>query len=53
MFAVVNLRVKPGEIQQRPVTLMQVREMLGIEAPDLSKVDTGSEEKKYKIKSGD
>jgi adenylate cyclase len=53
MFAVVNLRAKPGEIQQRPVTLMQVREMLGIEAPDLSRIDTDLEEKKYKIKSGD
>jgi hypothetical protein len=32
---------------------MQVREMLGIEAPDLSRIDTDLEEKKYKIKSGD
>jgi adenylate cyclase len=50
MFAVVNMKVtKPGESQPKPVTLAEVRGMLGIEAPDLSKVDTGAEEKKYKI----
>jgi adenylate cyclase len=44
MFAVVNLKKEPG-----PQTLAQVRELLGIEPPDISKVDTNAEEKKYKI----
>jgi adenylate cyclase len=44
MFAVVNLVNADG-----PATLAQVRELLGIEPPDISKVDTGAEEKKYKI----
>ncbi|MDR1419733.1 MAG: adenylate/guanylate cyclase domain-containing protein [Treponema sp.] len=44
MFAVVNLKKAPG-----PRTLAEVRELLGIEPPDISKVDTNAEEKKYKI----
>ena len=49
MFAVVNLKAKAGEPQPRPGTLAELRKLLGIDAPDLSKVDTGEEEKKYKI----
>jgi adenylate cyclase len=49
MFAVVNMRAKEGEAQPKPETLAEVRKLLGIEAPDLNKVDTGGEEKKYKI----
>jgi adenylate cyclase len=53
MFAVVNLRVPAGKKQPWPVTLDQVRKLLGIEPPDISKVDTGAEEKKYKIGGGE
>jgi adenylate cyclase len=49
MFAVVNLKSPTGMPQQRPATLDEIRAMLGIEAPDLSKVNTDAEEKKYKI----
>jgi adenylate cyclase len=45
MFAVVNLRDAGGG----PKTLLEVRDLLGIPAPDISKVDTDAEEKKYKI----
>jgi hypothetical protein len=44
MFAVVNIKGAPG-----PATLAEVRELLRIPAPDLEKVDTNAEEKKYKI----
>jgi hypothetical protein len=44
---VVNLKNAKG-----PQTLAEVRGLLGIEPPDLSKVDTGAEEKKYKIGGG-
>jgi adenylate cyclase len=58
MFAVVNLKItKKGKAhtpeQPHPWTLAEVRNMLGVSAPDLSKVDTNAEEKKYKIGSGD
>jgi adenylate cyclase len=50
MFAVVNLRVKkPGEKQPRPVTLGQVRDMLGFASPNLKMVDVNAEEQKFKI----
>jgi adenylate cyclase len=49
MFAVVNLKSPAGTLQQRPATLDEIRAMLGIEAPDLSKVNMDAEEKKYKI----
>jgi adenylate cyclase len=45
MFAVVNLR----DAAEGPKTLSEVRDLLGIAAPDISKVDTDAEEKKYKI----
>jgi adenylate cyclase len=45
IFAVVNhVSVTSG-----PRTLAEVRELLGITPPDISKVDTNAEEKKYKI----
>jgi len=44
MFAVVNIKDASG-----PQTLADVRALLGIAAPDISKVDTNAEEKKYKI----
>jgi adenylate cyclase len=47
MFAVINLAGNTAG----PRTLAELRTLLGIEAPDLSKVDTGAEEKKYKIGS--
>jgi adenylate cyclase len=49
IFAVVNIRTKPEESPRKPQTLAELRELLGIEAPDLSAVDTNAEEKKYKI----
>jgi adenylate cyclase len=45
IFAVVNQKNN----KKGPQTLAQVRQLLGITPPDLSKVDTGAEEKKYKI----
>jgi adenylate cyclase len=47
LFAVVNFRDTEG-----PRTLTEVRTLLGIPAPDISKVDTDAEEKKYKIQGG-
>ena len=45
IFAVINhVSVTSG-----PKTLAEVRELLGIVPPDISKVDTNAEEKKYKI----
>jgi adenylate cyclase len=32
-----------------PRTMAEVRKLLGIEAPDLAKVDVDADEKKYKI----
>jgi hypothetical protein len=52
MFAVVNLKVKDNP-QPKPHTLAEVRAMMGIAAPDLTKVNMDGEEKKYKIGSGD
>jgi adenylate cyclase len=45
IFAVVN-SVKSGK---SPKTLAEVRKLLGIEAPDISKVNVNTDEKKYKI----
>ncbi|MDR2552132.1 MAG: HAMP domain-containing protein [Treponema sp.] len=47
MFAVVNLKGQEG-----PQSLAEVRDLFGIEPPDISKVDTGEEEKKYEIGAG-
>jgi adenylate cyclase len=44
IFAVVNMVNVSG-----PKTLAEVRALLGIPAPDLSKVETDEEETKYKI----
>jgi len=49
IFAVVNhVSVTSG-----PKTLKEVRKLLNIKAPNLSKVDINSEEKKYKIGAGE
>jgi adenylate cyclase len=45
IFAVVNFA---GEVKG-PQSLHEVRSLLGIEAPDLDKVDVNADEKKYKI----
>jgi adenylate cyclase len=48
IFAVVNhVSVTSG-----PRTLAEVRQLLGIKPPDMSKVDINAEEKKYKIGGG-
>jgi len=44
IFAVVNLLKVEG-----PQTLAEVRDLLGIEAPDIASVDVNADEKKYKI----
>ena len=44
LFAVVNMKGAKG-----PQNLAQVRRLLGIKPPDISKVDTSADEKKYKI----
>ena len=46
MFAVINL-VGRG----RPETIEDVRKIIGTVAPDLSKVNTDDEEKKYNIQA--
>jgi adenylate cyclase len=48
LFAVVGLKNGDG-----PRTLADLRKLLGITPPDLSAVDTGAEEKKYKIGGGE
>jgi adenylate cyclase len=49
LFAVVNLRAKPEIPQPGPATLAELRQLLGLEEPDLGRVDTDGEEKKYHI----
>jgi adenylate cyclase len=48
LFAVVKLAGAQG-----PETLAELRKLLGIKPPDLNALDTGAEEKKYKIGSGE
>jgi adenylate cyclase len=54
VFAVINLK-EPRELgwedEKGPETLAELRELMGIPVPDLSRIDTGAEEKKYKIGS--
>jgi adenylate cyclase len=50
MFAVVNMKVKEGA-QPPPRSLAEVRKLLGITPPDISKVDVNAEEQKYKLGS--
>jgi adenylate cyclase len=52
LFAVINFRVKQGLVQPGPATLAELRQRLGLMAPDLDKVDVDGEEKKYKISKG-
>jgi adenylate cyclase len=49
IFAVINLKAPKGEKQPKPSSLSAVRRLLGINAPDLSKVDLNVEEQKFKI----
>jgi adenylate cyclase len=52
MFAVVNFKdsiVGGPDAEKGPKTLAEVRTLLGIPTPDISKVDTNEEETKYKI----
>ena len=48
IFAVVNLTGN----DKGPFNLAEVRELLGIDAPDISRVDVNADEKKYKINEG-
>jgi adenylate cyclase len=45
IFAVVNIR----GLDAGPRTIADVRELLGIDTPDMAKVDVNADEKKYKI----
>jgi adenylate cyclase len=45
IFAVINL----AGIDKGPQTLADVRKLLGIEAPDITKIDVNAHEEKYKI----
>jgi len=49
IFALINL----VEIDKGPKTLADVREIMGIEAPDIASVDVNAHEKKYKFGGGD
>jgi adenylate cyclase len=49
LFAVVNFRARRGSPQPGPVSLRELRQLLGLTPPDLNKVDMDEEEKKYKI----
>ncbi|MDR2143218.1 MAG: HAMP domain-containing protein [Treponema sp.] len=49
MFAVVNLRPSNQEVVPKPATLVELRQILGIPAPNLDKVNVNAEEQKYKI----
>jgi adenylate cyclase len=52
LFAVVNLRVVKDDVEQPyPRTLAELRDMLGIETPELNAVNVNAEDLKYKIKS--
>jgi adenylate cyclase len=44
MYAVINMHNVPG-----PKTLAEVRTLLGIPTPDMSKVNQYAEEKKFKF----
>jgi adenylate cyclase len=46
LFAVISMEGAEG-----PKTIDELRALLGIPKPDLNAVDTGAEEKKYKIGS--
>jgi adenylate cyclase len=49
LFAVINLRTAKPEEEQGPVSLAEVRELLGIKSPEFGKVDVNAEEQKYTI----
>jgi adenylate cyclase len=49
MFAVINMKAQEGAEQKKPLTLVELRKLLGIAAPDISKVDVNAEEQKYKL----
>jgi adenylate cyclase len=49
MFAVINLKAPEGTEQKKPVSLSELRRILGIKVSDISKVDVNAEEQKYKI----
>lgn len=46
MFAVINIAGR-----EKPSTIEEVRRIIGVAAPDLTKVNTDDEEKKYNIQS--
>jgi adenylate cyclase len=49
MFAVINLKPQDGSEQKKPASLSELRKLLGIRPPDISKVDVNAEEQKYKL----
>ena len=48
LFAVINFKGR----DKGPQTISDVRKLLGVDAPDISKVDVNEDEKKYKIAEG-
>ena len=48
LFAVINFKGR----DKGPKTISDVRKLLGVDAPDISKVDVNEDEKKYKIGEG-
>jgi adenylate cyclase len=53
IFAVINVSgTDKGPKAPGPRTLADVRKLLGIEAPDITKVDVNAHEKKYKFGAG-
>jgi adenylate cyclase len=49
LFAVINFKVKSELEQPCPKNLAELRQLLNLTVPDLSKVNMNAEEKKYKI----
>jgi adenylate cyclase len=49
LFAVINIREEIGAGEKGPQTLAELRKLLGIPDIDISNVDTGAKETKYKI----
>jgi adenylate cyclase len=49
MFAVINLKSPAGTDQKKPANLSELRKILKMAAPDMSKVDVNAEEQKYEL----
>jgi hypothetical protein len=52
VFAVINFRTPAGTAPEGPQTMAQIRTLLGIKTPDLSKLDMHVKERKYLFHGG-